>query len=475
MNAKPNIVFFFTDDQRFDTIAALGNKEVITPNMDGLVGNGTSFTCAHIAGGTIGAVCMPSRAMLHTGRTLFHLEEHGKSIPDEHVLLGEALREAGYRTFGTGKWHNGAKSYARSFTDGGEIYFGGMWDHWNVPAYNFDPTGAYDKTTKIVLNPFYSNKVSNVNSDHMQPGVHSSELFADKAVSWLNDYQADDPFFMYISFMAPHDPRTMPEQFLNMYDPEKIEVPTSYMDEHPFDYGVRDVRDEVLAPYPRTRLLVQQHIAEYYGMISHLDHQIGKVIQTLKARGQYENTIFIFAGDNGLALGKHGLFGKQNNYEHSVRVPLLFAGPGIPKNERRETYVYLLDIYPTICDMIGLPIPDSVEGVSLVQAIMNDQTTVRPTLYLAYADLLRSVKNDRYKLIEYRSEKIIKTQLFDLNQDPDELHDLSDVSAYGAIMEDLRQELLRYRADWNDDQHPTGKKFWGRYDRSLQEAGGTAI
>ena len=134
MPTQPNILFFFTDDQRFDTIHALGNEQIVTPNLDRLVENGTAFTNAYIMGGSCPAVCMPSRAMLMTGRTLYHLHEQGQGIPEEHVLLGETLQKAGYVTFGTGKWHNGPAAYARSFTDGAEIFFGGMNDHWNVPA-----------------------------------------------------------------------------------------------------------------------------------------------------------------------------------------------------------------------------------------------------------------------------------------------------------------------------------------------------
>lgn len=119
---KPNILFFFTDDQRFDTIHALGNPLVHTPVMDRLVARGVSFTHAHIPGGTSAAICMPSRAMLHTGRTLFHLDGAGADIPPEHALMGEYLRSHGYRTWGTGKWHNGVSSYARSFSDGAEIF-----------------------------------------------------------------------------------------------------------------------------------------------------------------------------------------------------------------------------------------------------------------------------------------------------------------------------------------------------------------
>lgn len=136
-----------------DTIQALGNDEIHTPNLDALVNSGTTFTRAHIPGGMCGAVCMPSRAMLHTGRTLFHLDREGQDIPLDHITLGECFRDAGYDTFGTGKWHNGRTSFARSFSSGDEIFFGGMEDHWNVPAYHFDATGKYETRCPVVKEP----------------------------------------------------------------------------------------------------------------------------------------------------------------------------------------------------------------------------------------------------------------------------------------------------------------------------------
>ncbi len=465
--SQPNIVFFFTDDQRFDTIAALGNNEIITPNIDRLVGMGTTFTQAHIPCGTSGAVCMPSRAMLMTGRTLFHLEREGQSIPPEHTTMGEVLQQAGYRTFGTGKWHNGTASYARSFTDGGEIFFGGMWDHWNVPACNFDPDGNYDEQAKPwIKDAFHTKDITTVYADHLTPGKHSTELFGDVSETFLDTYASDDPYFMYISFMAPHDPRSMPERFLKMYDPSSLTLPENFMEEHPFEYGIRELRDEVLAPYPRTPELVKQHLAEYYAMITHLDHEIGRVINAVQRRGELENTIFIFAGDNGLALGQHGLFGKQNHYEHSIRVPLIFAGPGIPAGEQRDTYAYLLDIFPTLCDLLEIETPASVEGSSLLASIRDENVTIRDALYFAYTVMLRGVKDDRFKLIEYIHEGRNTTQLFDLAEDPWEVHNLADDAAHDLRLASLRERLFRFRDKWDDRDHPMGETFWSRYEHA---------
>ena len=461
--ARPNILFFFTDDQRYDTIGALGNTDVSTPTMDRLVASGTAFTHAHIPGGTSPAVCMPSRAMLHTGRTLFHIEEAGRGIPEEHVLMGEVFRGAGYRTFGTGKWHNGARAYARSFSDGAEIFFGGMEDHWNVPACRFDPTGTYEVSTPHCVAMGRSNELRYRKCDHVTAGKHSSELFGDAVIDFLEGYDSEAPFFAYVSFMAPHDPRTMPRKYLGMYDPESVPLPPNFMGGHPFDNGELEVRDEVLAGFPRTPEEVRRHIAEYYAMITHLDAQMARVLAALERTGKAGNTIIVFAGDNGLAVGQHGLMGKQSNYDHSVRVPLIMAGPGVPRGERRDAFVYLLDIMPTLCELTGLPIPGSVEGRSLVPALRDPGQKVRDTLYFAYTDKHRAVRDRRFKLIEYVVGGRRTTQLFDLEADPWELHNLADDPAHTVKLAELRSELVRWRDEWDDTESSWGKTFWTGY------------
>jgi arylsulfatase A-like enzyme len=458
--SRPNILVLFTDDQRFDTIGALGYREVITPAMDSLVERGTAFTNAYIMGGSCGAVCMPSRAMLMTGRTLYHLEGQGQRIPEDHVLLGEALQAAGYQTFGTGKWHNGPAAYARSFTTGAEIFFGGMDDHWNVPACDFDPTGRYDNTSPFIRDPFVTNKVTPRHVDHIKPGVHSSELFAGAAIDFLQSYTGDDPFFVYVSFMAPHDPRTMPREYLDMYDPDALTLPDNYMPVHPFNNGELEVRDELLADFPRTPAEMRRHNAEYYAMISHLDAQIGRVLAALDARGWTENTIIVLAGDNGLAIGRHGLMGKQNLYDHSVHVPLVMAGPGVPRGETRDAYAYLLDIAPTLCELADIPVPATVEGRSLVPALRAPDDAIRETLYFAYRGYQRAVQNARYKLIEYVVDGARTTQLFDLRTDPWELHNLASDPAHRNTVASLREAMLRWRDALDDNQPDQGAEFW---------------
>ena len=457
MNPKPNILFFFTDDQRFDTLSILGNPTIQTPNLDALCARGTVFTHAHIPGGTCGAVCMPSRAMLLTGRTLFHIQEEGQAVPEGHILLGEHLRRQGYVTFGTGKWHNGRRAYWRSFTHGDEIFFGGMEDHWNVPVYHFDPSGGYDAQRPVVRDPYHNNDVDYRNCDHIDAGKHSTDVFVDAGLRFLEQHDSRQPFFMYISLMAPHDPRTMPERFLSMYDPETTSLPENFLAQHPFDTGELRGRDEMLAAIPRQPDEIRRHLAEYYAMISHLDEGFGRLISGLKQAGQYENTIVVFAGDNGLALGQHGLMGKQNLYDHSVRVPLVFAGPGIAQGKRCDALAYLLDIYPTLSSLVGIEIPGSVEGQSLVDCLQAPENGGRDMLYLAYARWIRGLSDGRWKLIEYAGGH---SQLFDLRNDPLEMCNLALDKREQARLESMRRDLVRLGRAWDDAAHPTGEAFW---------------
>ena len=221
---QPNIIFLFADDQTFSTVNALGNKEVITPNMDRLVNEGVTFTNAYIMGAMNGAVCAPSRAMLMTGRALFNIDPTGKTIDPLHTTMAKALGNAGYHTFHIGKWHNGKSAFTRSFDDGSKIFFGGMHGQYNVPTYEFSDEANYSAETLNTLT-----------------GKHSSELYADAGIDFIKKYNSEKPFFMYMAFQAPHDPREMPEEYLKMYDTTAISLPPNFMPVHPFDNGELDI------------------------------------------------------------------------------------------------------------------------------------------------------------------------------------------------------------------------------------------
>lgn len=468
MNKKPNVLFIVTDDQRFDTIHALGNNEIITPNLDKLALRGTSFVRAHIAGGTCGAVCMPSRAMIMSGRNPFHLEELGGNIPEEHKTIAETFKNNGYQTIGLGKWHNGCPAYARSFTQGAKIFFGGMWDHWNVPTCRFDPTGKYDNVINFVVDFYSDNHPQEQHCDEFDPGKHSSTLLTDSAIELLKKNAGkENPFFMYLAFLAPHDPRTMPDSFRKMYDPDKITLPPNFQEIIDTNYPLMVHRDEHLAAYPRDEKEIRRHIAEYFAMITHLDYEIGRLFDALHESGEEDNTIIVFTGDNGLAVGQHGWLGKEDIYEHGIRIPLIMAGPGIAKNRRNDAYVYLYDVFPTLCEKVGINIPSSVDGKSFAHLLDGEHgENFRDELYLIFDKFVRGIKDENYKLIEYRNgdeEEDKWTFLYDIKNDPWETKNLANDENFKDKVSEMREKILRHRDEWEEQSHPWGIDFWKRF------------
>ncbi|MBM3725616.1 MAG: sulfatase [Acidobacteria bacterium] len=443
----PNFLILFTDDQRFDTIAALGHPEVRTPNMDRLVRSGMAFRKAHIMGGTIPAVCAPSRAMLITGQALFHI--HRSIIAPNNFpaserrpfdMFPEVLRKNGWATFATGKWHNGGPLHARAFSHGASIFLGGMQYHDRVDANPLDPTGRYPKDKITVTSTF------------------SSQLFADAAIDFLKNRPQDKPFLLYTAFTSPHDPRMAPKPYSGWYSADKVALPKNFLPQHPFDNGELKVRDELLAPFPRTPEDTRKQIAEYYAMISEVDAQIGRILDALEASGDSENTYVVFAADNGLAVGHHGLMGKQNLYDHSVRVPLIIRGPGIPKNSICDALCYLSDVCPTVIDLSGSTMPDTVTARSLRPLFTNPRAAHRDSLFFAYRDVQRGVTQGDWKLILYNVAGKETVQLFDLKSDPFEMNNLA--AAQPKRVAGLRTLLQKHLAEAGDRADVT-KPGWG--------------
>jgi len=439
---KPNILFLLTDDQSFNTIRALGNNEVFTPNMDKLVASGTTFTHAHIMGSNTGAVCMPSRAMINTGRYVQNLYKGKGAIGPEDKTMPEVLKNEGYTTFETGKWHNERPAFKKSFTAGANVFMGGMSDHLKVPLHDFDQTGAYPKSKTR-----YEDKFSSV-------------LFREAAVDFLENYNEEKPFYAYVAFSSPHDPRMAPEEYQKKYNTASISLPKNYMPIHPFDNGEIIIRDENLLPFPRTEEGVKGEIASYYAMISEVDDNIGKILDALEKSGQAENTIIIFAGDNGLAAGQHGLLGKQNIYDHSVRVPLVISGPGIKKGVRTESLVYLNDLFPTIADIVGTEKPTTIDGTSLLPILEDPKNKVRESVFFMYKNFQRGVRTENWKLINYLVEGKKTTQLFEIKKDPLEMNNLANDPTYKEKVAEMTQ-LLQEWINKSGDKVQLDKPDWG--------------
>jgi arylsulfatase A-like enzyme len=394
------------DDQRFDTIHALGNSEIDTPTFDALVERGFHFTNAYCMGSMIGAVCLPSRTMLITGRSLWRIPENprAKSPPADAPLLPSALAGAGYVTFHCGKENNACTFGNAAF------------------ATNIETKG--------------------------RTALSASEN-ANYAIEFVERHDGRRPFFMYLAPSVPHDPRLAPEIYWQRYKRSRPSLSRNFLQEHPFDNGEMQVRDELLAAYPRDPQEMRRQLADYYATIAHLDHEMGRVLKAIDKRGWTENTIVIFTSDQGLAVGgRHGLMGKQNLYEH-VKPPLVIAGPGI-RHGKSDALVYLFDLFPTICDLAGASTPSAVEGKSLVGVIEGRQAKVRDWLFCAYRDCQRMVRDERWKLIEYNAAGVRNTQLFDLSVDSEERRNLAHEEKFVGERRRLERLLSEARAEFGD-------------------------
>lgn len=459
---KKNIILIMTDDQTVNTINSLGNEQIITPNLDKLVSRGMVFNNCHISGGTSGAICMPSRAITHTSKNMFSLTNAGQIITDESPLLGETLKNNGYQTFFTGKWHNGTSGFNRSFTNGDNIFFGGMWDHYNVPMNSYDPSGTYDNYVNHVVNFFNSSDVLKMQANKFNPGIHSTDVVTKSAIAFINSRDNQKPFFLNVAYLAPHDPRVVPEQYLDMYKDTDIELQPNFSSTHPFLFGQESERDEMLAPKPLDQSWVKAELKSYYAMITHLDAEIGKLLDKVEESNLLEETLVIFTSDNGLSLGAHGLIGKQSLYDEAIRVPFIIAGPGINGNTRCENFILLQDIFPTIIEYLGL---DKVEtdGVSFAKALKGESYEKRNSLYLGFTDLIRGIKTREYKYIKYRpnpGEEI--NQLFDLRVDRLEQNNVYDNEAYTEIKNDMEALLLKQANEYECYDNNFSESFWNK-------------
>jgi arylsulfatase A-like enzyme len=276
----------------------------------------------------------------------------------------------------------------------------------------------------------------------------SSTAFADAAIRFIEEQaiieeQVSDgrnnPFFACVFFTAPHDPRTPPTKFLSMYPAEKMPLPANFLPEHPFDNGELNSRDEKLPPFARTPEVVKEHLAAYYAMISQLDAQVGRLIDALQENGLSENTLVIFTSDHGLAVGSHGLLGKQNLYEHSTRVPMVVAGPGVTAGRVSNQPIYLHDLVATISEVAGIDAPAHSEGISFLESIRGNKQPPRQEIYTAYKGVQRALRAGKWKLIRY--PVIDRVQLFNLDTDPDETLDLSQDPRFQKRLKEMLGRL----------------------------------
>lgn len=472
---KPNILFLFADDMSYDMLGLLGKNIVKTPNLDKLAKEGVLFTSTFNQGSFHVAVCAASRAMLITGNSLWNAaryvvpEAKGSNDPIEgpeyRLVQGQVadkywpqyLKNAGYQTYFTGKWHISADPLK-------------LFDHTT----NIRPGGMPNQTPQSdnrTFNPHEPDGWSPYDTTlggYWKGGKHWSEQTADDVISFLQQTKkSTSPFFMYVGFNAPHDPRQSPPEYVGMYQLEDIALPKNFLPLYPYALAAGSgmhLRDERLAPLPRTAYSIKKSRQEYFAIITHLDAQIGRILDALEKSGQKEHTYIFFTADNGLAIGDHGFMGKNNMYDASMRVPLIVSGPDFMQDKRINADVYLQDIMPTSLELAGIEKPKEVEFQSLCSLAKGKATRSNyDAMYGAYFGVQRMIRTPKYKMIIYPVAKVVR--LYDLRNDPDEITDLAALKKYRKVMDRLFKQLQKKQAALNDPVDVTS--YYQEYFRRL--------
>lgn len=409
---RPNILFILVDDQSpFDLKCYNPQSPLETPNIDRLVQAGMVFDGAYHMGAYVGAVCTPSRHMIMSGRTVWHLPTAPLAIQNglcpqnlEQQTLPAIFNRAGYATMRTCKQGNSYEAANKLFTvrhdatkRGGTLETGSAWHGDRVLDYLVERKAANE--TK--------------------------------------------PFLIYFGFSHPHDERDGTPQLLAKYGavnhtdednpppahPQQPLLPANYLPAHPFHHGHPGLRDEVAVSgvwERRDERTIRNELGREFACSENIDIQIGRVLTQLEAMGELDNTYIFYTADHGIAIGRHGLQGKQNLYQHTWRVPFIVKGPGIMPGSRAEGNIYLLDVLATLCDLAGVPAPDTNEGLSFKPVLTGEKSTVRDVVYGVYSGGtkpgMRSVKQGDWKLVKYdvMNGSVRETQLFNLKDNPHE-------------------------------------------------------
>jgi choline-sulfatase len=440
---KPNILFIFADDLSYETIGAYGMLDIDTPHLDTLVQRGVSFTHAYNMGAWNGAVCVASRRMLNTGNFVWRAQEANlEQYVSDRKMWAQRLQDAGYRTYMSGKWH--IPTPPEGVFDVVVHERPGMPNQTESGYNRPKDEAAYEQGWK----PWDTSK-----EGFWKGGKHWSEVLADDGIAFLEQASKEDqPFFMYLAFNAAHDPRQAPKEYVDRYPLERIKVPENMLPEYPYAEAAcgKGLRDERLAPYPRTEYSVKVNRQEYFALITHMDDQIGRILDALEKTGQADNTYIVFTADHGLAVGHHGFIGKQNMYEDSIRAPFLITGPGIKAGTKIDTSIYLQDAMPTTLGWAGAN-ADGVEFKGLQPLLEGTTASHYESIYGAYIKRQRMIIQDGWKLIVYPAINV--KRLYNLKADPMEMNDLAAQPEHAEKIRTLTAALLKEMKLQDDALH----------------------
>ncbi|MGC9350292.1 MAG: sulfatase family protein [Anaerolineae bacterium] len=460
-HTRPNILFITTDEQRFDCLGAYGNPVIRTPNLDRIAAEGVRFDRGYVQN----PMCMPSRMAMMTSR---YCSEHGSNIncvgipPHEqaHTFM-HYLRDAGYTTAAVGKMHMMPKWGPFGFT------------YLDLVEGKSDDNNQYIDYLKA---KGLNGRQREAKGEEGPFGTRTNPLLAEdtidgfvgrRAKAWLELWEGDHPFFLWVSFSNPHFPFDPPEPYDTMYDPADVPAPVwreGEMDHKPTQRQLQQERgyDEL------TEDEFRQIIAHYYGNVTLVDDQVGELLRVLEEKGLMDNTLIAFTSDHGDHLGDHRLLHKSGVtfYDVSVRVPYLVRYPDLfPPGLVCEALVEAIDLPVTFLDVAGVDKPPTMQGHSLVGLAQGDISDWRDDAFSEIdlrinprmhgpkdpgsRDYVAMICTRRWKYVHFPNLGI--GELYDLEEDPDELNNLFYDSAYADKVAEMRLRLLNR---FMNNQHP---------------------
>ncbi|MCD9025857.1 sulfatase-like hydrolase/transferase [Cohnella silvisoli] len=419
MAKQPNVIVFFTDQQRWDTSGLHGNPMGLMPNFDREALRGThlthSFTCQ--------PVCGPARSCLQTGlyATTTGCFVNGVHLPENVPTLAHSFKEAGYETGYIGKWHLAPEEPVTEKYRGGYEY----WLASNVLEFSSDAYNA------VMYN--------NDNEPVKLPG-YRVDAITDAAIRYIDGHQ-DNPFYLFLSYLEPHH--------------------QNHLDDYPAPDGYRERYTGGWLPPDLAALggSAYQHVPGYYGMVKRLDEAFGRLMDALKSLGLQDDTIVLFTSDHGCHFKTRNAEYKRSLHDASIRVPTMITGPGFSGGRQVRELVSLIDLPPTLLDAAGIPVPERMQGRSIMPLLAgrNSSWPEEAFIQISETEVGRAVRTQRWKygvtalgknpVADSASDCYTETSLFDLQSDPYEMTNLIGMESHAAVAETMRIRLIRRMAE----------------------------
>ena len=456
-----NFLIIMSDEHRRDALGSMDHKFVKTPNLDKLAHQGTLFTNAY----TPSPMCVPARAAVACGDYVHKTRYWDSATPYDAQKLSwmHSLREKGVETVSIGKLHFRSTEDDNGFTE--EILPMHVVNEvgWAVGLLRHNPP-VYDSAKELAQDVGYGD------SSYTQYDLAITET----AETWLkNKKNEDKPWAAFISLVSPHYPLTPPEEFYSLYDPAKVDLPIAYDPiQRPKHSEISNIAKFFNYDDYFDEQKMREAIAAYYGLCSFMDNCVGRILNALKQSGQINNTVILYVSDHGEMLGDHGLWTKQVMYEASAGVPMILSGPGVPQTKIVNTATTLLDIYQTAHDVCNVGYQSDVEsnlpGESLLK-LANQPSDPNRTVLSEYHDGGSTtgtfmIRWDKWKYVYYVDHL---PQLFDLENDPDEIKDLSGDTNHKTILQEAEKRLREIC-----DPEKVNQQCFADQQKRIQEFGG---